>query len=185
MHADLLARTCLQRPCEGSLAVSLVPVLLQYAGKLTAVDLGSSHKPMLLSTCASTLLILLRPALTVQAPCDLPEDASFEEYLATDFPEDDVRETFIDPLSLKGAPKAMSRDYPDEVRLQPQFILCSMLARCCVTVTSSILCYTLQCAGRTSTSHIVGHGGSQFCSITCLQIMRAWQRMTDSLSMRC
>ena len=51
----------------------------------------------------------------MQAPSDLPEDASFEEYLATDFPEDDVRETFIDPLSLKGAPKAMSRDYPDEV----------------------------------------------------------------------
>ena len=62
-----------------------------------------------------TGLICLYNGVDVQTPCDLPEEARFEEYLATEFPEDDVRETFIDPLSLKGAPKAMSRDYPDEV----------------------------------------------------------------------
>ncbi len=56
----------------------------------------------------------------VQAACDLPEDASFEDYLAMEFPEDDVRETFIDPLSLKGAPKAMAKDYPDEVCTPPR-----------------------------------------------------------------
>ena len=56
----------------------------------------------------------------MQAACDLPEDASFEDYLTMEFPEDDVKETFIDPLSLKGAPKAMSKDYPDEVRTQPE-----------------------------------------------------------------
>jgi len=51
----------------------------------------------------------------VQAPSDLAEDATFEDYLTAEFPEDDVKETFIDPLSLKGAPKAISRDYPEEV----------------------------------------------------------------------
>jgi hypothetical protein len=39
-----------------------------------------------------------------QAPADLPEDASFAEYLARPPPEDTVTETFLDPLSLGGAP---------------------------------------------------------------------------------
>lgn len=42
--------------------------------------------------------------LRVQAPADMPEDASFEEYLARPPPEDTVTETFLDPLSLGGAP---------------------------------------------------------------------------------
>lgn len=39
-----------------------------------------------------------------QAAVELPEDASFEEYLARSPPEDVVTETFLDPLSLGGAP---------------------------------------------------------------------------------
>ena len=51
----------------------------------------------------------------MQAPSELKEDATFEEYLGTVFPEDDVKEQYIDPLSLKGAPRAMSRTSTDDV----------------------------------------------------------------------
>ena len=51
----------------------------------------------------------------MQAPSELKEGATFEEYLSTVFPEDDVKEQYIDPLSLKGAPRAMSRSSTDDV----------------------------------------------------------------------
>ena len=35
---------------------------------------------------------------------ELPEDVSFEEYLARALPEDVTTETFLDPLSLGGLP---------------------------------------------------------------------------------
>ena len=43
-----------------------------------------------------------------QAAVELPPEATFEEYLAMSFEEDEVSETYIDPLSLKGAPKAVN-----------------------------------------------------------------------------
>ena len=52
---------------------------------------------------------------SVQAPSELKEGATFEEYLSMVFPEDDVKEQYIDPLSLKGAPRAMSRTSTDDV----------------------------------------------------------------------
>ena len=51
----------------------------------------------------------------MQAPSEVKEGATFEEYLSTVFPEDDVKEQYIDPLSLKGAPRAMSRTSTDDV----------------------------------------------------------------------
>lgn len=55
-----------------------------------------------------------------QAAADLPEDASFEEYLARPPPHDTVEETFLDPLSLGGAPgKAPPADA--EVRSSTRF----------------------------------------------------------------
>lgn len=51
----------------------------------------------------------------MQAQFDLDNVATFEDYLTAVFPEDDVREMYIDPLSLRGAPKAMARDLPEEV----------------------------------------------------------------------
>ena len=42
-----------------------------------------------------------------QAPLDLAPDASFEDYLALTPEEDEVTEHYLDPLSMKGAPKAV------------------------------------------------------------------------------
>ncbi len=44
-----------------------------------------------------------------QAPFKLPPEATFEDYLAAHWPEDDVTEAYLDPLSLKGAPKPMHK----------------------------------------------------------------------------
>ena len=44
------------------------------------------------------------PPERVQAPVELAEDVSFEEYLARPLPEDVTTETFLDPLSLGGLP---------------------------------------------------------------------------------
>lgn len=46
----------------------------------------------------------------------LNEAASFEEYLRAEFDPDEVTETYIDPLSLRGAPKVAS-GHSDEVSL--------------------------------------------------------------------
>jgi hypothetical protein len=43
------------------------------------------------------------------------DDATFEDYLGMKFEEDRVTETYIDPLSLKGAPKVAS-GHSEEVR---------------------------------------------------------------------
>ena len=53
-----------------------------------------------------------------QAPFELPAEASFEDYLGTRWKEDEVSEAYLDPLSLKGAPKPMRRASADEVRTQ-------------------------------------------------------------------
>ncbi len=62
--------------------------------------------------------------LSVQAPSELKEGATFEEYLSTVFPEDDVKEQYIDPLSLKGAPRAMSRTSTDDVSVCWKLLPC-------------------------------------------------------------
>ena len=54
--------------------------------------------------------------LCVQVPMILNEAASFEEYLRAEFDPDEVTETYIDPLSLRGAPKVAS-GHSDEVSL--------------------------------------------------------------------
>ena len=46
---------------------------------------------------------------TPQAVFELPPEATFEDYLAAHWAEDDVTEAFLDPLSLKGAPKPMHK----------------------------------------------------------------------------
>ena len=54
---------------------------------------------------------------------EVPPEATFEEYLGMAFDEDGVAETYIDPLSLKGAPKAVhaSHEVP-----QPAPVECSV-----------------------------------------------------------
>ena len=55
--------------------------------------------------------------LPVQAPFQLPAEATFEDYLAATWEEDEVSEAYLDPLSMKGAPKPMKKASGHEVLL--------------------------------------------------------------------
>lgn len=48
------------------------------------------------------IILSLKELLLAQAPISLQEGATFEDYLAMEPEEDSVRETYIDPMTLRG-----------------------------------------------------------------------------------